>query len=219
MLTVGVMGCLVLSSLYGGILTSHIASPPVEYRIQNIYELFTRFGFRYPKVLDEDKRTEHMERFAFRKMNFSEAMCTCGKTSVYAGIQKLFGNILHTADIPDITSFDGKTTRYPAIHADQLTFSPNPDRAATLLATLRTKYKNVTCNKVEEIYHKRNIVWTCEDFGCDRFLDILKSLQSNGMFVLFKNLWAFYDNRNLRWKMEGNDNIADGVFTSMQVAF
>lgn len=63
---------------------------------------------------------------------------------------------------------------------------------------LKTNYVNVTCNMVNEIFHKTNVVWQFQYFGLQGLHRNLRWMSATGLLLLYDNLFKFVGDRNVR---------------------
>ncbi|XP_035707768.1 uncharacterized protein LOC118435588 [Folsomia candida] len=187
----------VLSSWYDACVTSQITKPLEKYVIQTISEVFYYFGFKlYPR---NDDISGGMVRLSIRRID---------------GERHLFKKSLHV----NLTIF----YQLPgaAIFADEIAFEPNSGHVQNALHFLKLGYPNVTCNIVKEIFYKENVVWEFLYFGGDRLSATLKTLSSNGIFLLYEKLWIYVDLDQRYARMHPViEDLAIGAFRNLWVAF
>ena len=104
--------------------------------------------------------------------------------------------------------------------ADKIAFTTDSDTMFADLQDLKNNYANVSCQIVKEMFYGRNVIWHIRYFGTEAMYSVSQHLASNGIFMLFKNLWEFKDKRKAL-KKHSEEGISEeaGNLQNIQIAF
>jgi hypothetical protein len=168
---------------YEALVTSLTTSPHEVHIVNSIRELLIGKNFKY--FGDEQHETVEKE------------VDKWGKIFEIKGVN--LSKVLHKRH--EAESFNDRNwTSLIAQSADELAFYTDYDRYQSELADLESQYKNITCNTVIERLFSTSISWESKNYGSEEIYNLLQSIASNGIFVLYADLWSFIQSRGQRWK-------------------